>query len=120
MKRICTIALFAAMAMAQACGSDGEDLPTVDCQSGTIPTYTEIKTTALAKCTSCHASAVKGDLRVQAPESVNFDTFAAAKAEAKQAAIEVNAGAMPPAGLTPLSAEEKEALYRWALCGTKE
>lgn len=119
MKELCAIALFSSVVLAQACSSGGDDLPTVDC-SGTVPTYSEIKTTSFAKCTTCHSSAVKGDARVLAPESINFDTYAAAKAEAKQSVIEVNEGAMPPAGLPTLSDAEKQALYKWALCGTKE
>ena len=120
MKGLCAVALFSFLALAPACSSGGEDLPTVDCKSGSIPTYAEIKTAGLAKCTTCHSSQVTGAGRVAAPDSVNFDTYAAAKAEAKQAAIEVNEGAMPPAGSPDPSDAEKEALYKWALCGTPE
>jgi uncharacterized membrane protein len=120
MKRLCTITLVSFFALAQACGSDGEDVPDVDCDAGTIPTYSEIKTTSFAKCTTCHSSSLKGAARQDAPDSVNFDSYAAAKAEAKQATIEVNAGAMPIAGQPKLTEDEKQDLYKWGLCGTPE
>lgn len=116
-----TITMFSsAVCFVAACKSNSEDLPEVDCKEGTIPTFAEIKTGALAKCTTCHSTQLAGTARVNAPPSVNFDTYAAAKAEAKEAASEVNEGAMPPAGLPELSASEKDALYKWALCGTPE
>jgi uncharacterized membrane protein len=114
------LALSSAICFAAACKSDSEDVPQVNCNEGTVPTYAEVKAGGLTKCTSCHASTATGAARVDAPADVNFDTYAAAKAEAKQAAIEVNAGAMPPSGLPALSAAEKDALYKWALCGTPE
>jgi uncharacterized membrane protein len=119
MKGLCLIAFCSSLALAQGCGDGGDSLPQVDC-SGTVPTYSQIKTTGLTKCTSCHASALKTTARADAPASINFDTFADAKAEAKGAASEVNGGAMPPAGYPKLSEEEKQALYKWALCGTPE
>jgi uncharacterized membrane protein len=119
MKGLCLIVFCCSLSIAQACGDGGDSLPEVDC-SGTIPTYSHIKTTSFAKCTICHASAIKGAARVDAPASINFDMYADAKAEAKGAASEVNGGAMPPAGYPKLSDEEKQALYKWALCGTPE
>lgn len=120
MKTWIMLALSSAICFAAGCKSDSEDLPEVDCNSGTVPKYAEVKSGALAKCTNCHSSEVSGVARVDAPANVNFDTFAAAKAEAKQAVIEVNEGAMPPKGFAEPSADEKSALYKWALCGTPE
>jgi uncharacterized membrane protein len=114
------VALWSAVCLVTACKSDSEDLPEVNCNEGTVPTYAEIKTAALAKCTTCHSSQLTGSARVDAPADINFDTFAAAKADAKQAGIEVNEGAMPPAGSPAPSASEKDALYKWAQCGTPE
>ena len=94
-----------------ACGSD---LPDVDC-SGTIPAFDDVK--ALDKCATCHSSKLTGSARRDAPGDVNFDTEAAARSKAEDAAEEVNGGDMPPegSGIT-LTAEEKDALYKWALC----
>lgn len=95
-----------------ACG--GSDTPDVDC-SGTVPQYADV--TALTKCSTCHSSKVSGNARQGAPAAVNFDTESAAKANAEDAASEVNGGDMPPrnSGVT-LSEDEKQALYKWALC----
>jgi hypothetical protein len=50
---------------------------------------------------------------------VNFDTKEAATDEATEAAHEVYEGAMPPADTQiVLTNAEKDALYRWTLCGT--
>jgi len=114
------LALSSAVCLAAACGSDGEDLPKVDCATGAVPTFTALKAGAFTKCVTCHASTVSGPGRVDAPASINFDTYAAAKAEAKEAASEVNGGAMPPKNWPVLTEEEKTAIYRWALCGTPE
>ena len=94
-----------------ACGSD---LPDVDC-SGAIPAYADVS--ALQKCSGCHSSKLSGSARRDAPNDVNFDTESAARAKAEDAASEVNGGDMPPSGSgITLSAEEKTALYKWALC----
>lgn len=63
-----------------ACGSG---LPDVDC-SGTIPAFADV--TALKKCSSCHSSTLSGSQRHDAPSGVNFDTEAAARAKAQDAA----------------------------------
>jgi len=100
------------------CGSDDEEgvLPEVDCATGAVPTYGQV--TAFTKCAVCHDSAKSGAARVMAPADINYDTYAGADAHATKAASEVNEGAMPPAssGIT-LTEEEKQTLYRWALCG---
>lgn len=97
--------------LVSACGSG---LPDVDC-SGTVPAFDEV--TALKKCSACHSSTLSGAQRHDAPSGVNFDTEAAARAKAQDAAEEVNGGDMPPSGSgISLSADEKTQLYKWALC----
>ena len=108
------------MGLTVACSDDDDDLPEVDCDAGPVPTYTEIKTPVFGKCTVCHSSTLTGPQRVDAPADVNFDTYAAAKAEAEEAAEEVNEGEMPPTGFPAPSAAEQQLLYKWALCGTPE
>lgn len=120
MKAWSMLALFSAVCFVAACKSEGEDLPDVDCKTGEVPTYAEIKAGALTKCISCHTSTLSPAARQAAPASINFDTYAAAKAEAKEAAIEVHEGEMPPAGSPKPSSEEEQAIYKWALCGTPE
>lgn len=98
-------------ALASACG---EDLPDVSCD-GTVPEYSEVA--ALEKCSTCHSSKLSGTERRGAPDSVNFDTQAAAEAKAEKASEEVNEGAMPPASSDiKLTDAEKQDLYKWALC----
>jgi hypothetical protein len=82
----------------------------------TAPTYQQVS--AFGKCVACHASSKTGAERKSAPPAVNFDTQAAAEANAQAAVSMVRAAAMPPAGsgLT-LTEAEKGALYAWAMCG---
>jgi hypothetical protein len=84
-----------------------------------IPTYDEVA--AFDTCTNCHSSDRMGEARNDAPEEFNFDTYAAAMHEPEEVAHEVFEGAMPPAdsGFS-LSEEDKQDLYRWALCGTPQ
>jgi len=107
--------------VAGGCGGDDDELelPQVDCDSGEIPGYGEVE--AFTACTVCHASNRTGGQRNGAPDEHNFDTYASAIHEPEEVAHEVYAGAMPPpdSGLT-LSEDEKQQLYRWALCGTPE
>jgi len=101
----------AAGLLISACGSS---LPDVDC-SGTVPAYSEV--TALEKCSMCHSSELSGSARRGAPGDVNYNTESAADAKAEDAASEVNGGDMPPSGSNiTLSEDEKQALYKWALC----
>ena len=95
-------------------GACGSKLPDVDC-SGAVPAYADVA--ALSKCATCHSTELSGGARRNAPSDVNYNTEAAASAKAEDAAEEVYGGDMPPsnAGFT-LSDEEKQALYKWALC----
>jgi len=106
-----------------ACGSEDEEeedeLPEVDC-SGEVPTFGEV--TAFSEvCTNCHSTSRSGDDRHGAPAAINWDDYDSAKAHAMEAVEEVSEGEMPPesSGET-LTADEKEELYTWALCGTPE
>lgn len=95
-------------------GGCGNDLPDVQC-TGDTPAYSDVS--ALEKCATCHSSKLSGSARRGAPGNINFDTEAAAKSQAEDAASEVNGGDMPPSGSgVTLTADEKQALYKWALC----
>jgi uncharacterized membrane protein len=109
--------LAVASALSIACGGeDDESLPEVDC-SQPVPAYGAV--TAFAKCGTCHASSLSGTDRRSAPDSVNFDSYGAASSAGDEAVEEVQKGDMPPPGSgVSLSEEEKQELYRWALCGT--
>jgi uncharacterized membrane protein len=98
----------------EAAACSGEDLPKVDC-TGEIPSYDQV--TALTKCAECHSSTLSGNARRNAPGNVNYDTESAAKDSATKAAREVNGGSMPPdnSGIS-LTDDEKQQLYKWALC----
>jgi len=95
-----------------------EELPEIDCNTVTVPTYSEV--TIWPKCTSCHASTLTGDARNDAPEDVNFDTYEAAKEHAEKAVEEVFEGKMPEPDPSIITEEEKQSLYAWGLCGTPE
>lgn len=101
----------AGLLMFAACG---DSLPDVNC-SGTVPAYSDV--TALEKCSVCHSSELSGNARRGAPGGINFNTEAAADAKAEDSASEVYGGDMPPSnsGVT-LTEDEKQALYKWALC----
>ncbi|WAS92067.1 hypothetical protein [Nannocystis punicea] len=110
--------------LATACGGDegkeeAGDVPEIDCAESPAPKFSEMSA-VWNKCTTCHSSMLTGASRVNAPVGVDFDTYATAKTHAATAMHEVNEGAMPPAGLPALSAEEEDQLYRWASCGTPE
>ena len=90
-----------------------DELPEVDCAAAPIPTFQQV--TIWPKCTNCHSSTRTGADRNAAPVGVDFDTYASASAHAEKAAEEVNEGEMPKTGTA--TAEEKDSLFRWALCG---
>lgn len=106
-----------------ACGSDDEEeeeeLPEVDC-SGAIPTFDEV--TAFSEvCANCHSTSLSGDDRNGAPTTINWDDYDSAKANAEHGVEEVFEGEMPPEGSgETLTAEQKEQVYLWGLCGTPE
>lgn len=121
MRFLTTLALVGLFGPLLGCGGGSEEeLPEVDCSTGTVPKYSELKATVFAKCTVCHDSAKSGTARVEAPNDVNYDMYATAKAKAEKAAAEVDEGAMPPKPFPALSDADKQLLYKWALCGTPE
>jgi uncharacterized membrane protein len=110
-----------------ACASDGsegeeeEKPPVIDCSSvQTVPKFSQVQAFQ-AVCTHCHSTQNTGASRNEAPAEINFDDYASAFAHARQASIEVNVSAMPPAssGLS-LTAAQKTELYAWALCGAPQ
>lgn len=104
-------------ALLSGCREEGV-VPTVDCQMVTAARYGELSMWPL--CVGCHAETKTGGARNDAPGGVNYDSFASAKVHAVSGAAQVNAGLMPPGGSPQPSADQKTALYNWALCGTPE
>jgi uncharacterized membrane protein len=106
-----------------------EALPEVDCTKETVPKFSEV-TIFQKTCVTCHSSAKTGDARKgagaeAAPVTINYDTYAAAKANAESAAEELfegDRGAMPPedSGLDAATEAEKHQVLVWAQCGTPE
>jgi uncharacterized membrane protein len=95
--------------------------PTGECaaDAGSIPSYSEVE--AFTTCTMCHSSKLSATARMQAPANVNFDSYAAAKANAQDAVSLVREGSMPPASSKlKLTQAAKDELYRWGLCGTPQ
>ena len=113
-------ALFAFGSLAAlACSGGKEELPEVDCETVTVPTYAEV--TGLNKCTTCHSSTLTTPAdRNDAPHGYNFDTYDGAVEHATKMVEEVYGGDMPPAGEPDMTEAEKDQLYAWALCGTPE
>ena len=104
--------------LAAGCGNNLGTAPTVDCSKLTIPTYSQL--TIWPLCTSCHSSTLGGGARHGAPGGVNYDTYEGARASADIAASTVNSGIMPDRGEPAPTADQKSALYAWALCGTPQ
>lgn len=110
-----------------ACGEPSNNTDTdtggetagIDCETTPAPKFAEMAA-VWAKCTSCHASTLMGAARNAAPDGVDFDSHAAAMANAMKAMDRVDAGTMPPAGSPELSTDESDQLVRWAACGTPE
>jgi len=123
--------------LAGGCASDAAEpteegevqLPAVDCAKETVPTYAQV-TLFHTTCVNCHSSTKTGNDRKgmgaeAAPTTINFDTYAAAKAAAIPAAQELyedERGAMPPedSGLPVATDAEKNQVLVWAKCGTPE
>ena len=79
------------------------------------PGYAEVS--AFMKCSMCHSSARPAAERSGAPAAIDFDSEAAARANARAAQRMVSGGFMPPpgSGIT-LTNAEKQQLYTWAMC----
>lgn len=108
-----------------ACGGGEEEEeevpPVVNCSAvQPIPTFAQVPVFQ-SVCTNCHNSTKTGSARNGAPADINFDQYASAYAHAEQAAIEVNAGAMPPAfAKITLTDVQKTTLFDWAMCGAPQ
>jgi len=106
-----------------ACGDDGSEGTagqggtSGDCED--VPTYADVS--AFDKCTMCHSSSLSGPDRNNAPMDHNFDTYDGAADHADHIAEEAEGNNMPPpaSGIT-ITAAEREALIKWATCGTPE
>ena len=70
-------------------------------------------------CLSCHSSTLTGSARNGAPDSLNFDTYEAAVANAADALSEENGGTMPPdtSGIPLLDGGQTAALLAWQSAG---
>lgn len=118
--------LLAVLALALPACDDGDDAADEessaggpDCDGDDAPGYADVD--IFATCTMCHSSTLMGAARNGALVTVNFDTYAAAKASAAKALDRVGAGAMPPPGSgRTVTESEKDELERWVLCGTPE
>jgi hypothetical protein len=116
---------FVTLALAvSACGEDEEEGPSaaalgIDCSDG-VPSFGEV-TAFDTVCTNCHDSSRTGAARNGAPAGYDFDRYERAADEAGEIAEYVDEGLMPPpeSGLS-LGAAEREAILRWALCGTPD
>lgn len=107
---------FALTTFSAACGGDDGNLPTIDCNAVTPPSFANVA--VLDTCTACHSSALSGGARFGAPAGINYDTYAAAVASADDGVSEVYGGTMPPGGSVPEA--DKQDFYAWALCGTPQ
>jgi uncharacterized membrane protein len=121
MRTLMLLVLAGTLGFAVGCKSDDDDEAgegmDVDCDKD-VPSYADVK--IFDTCTMCHSSKLSGTDRMLAPNNVNFDTESAAMKNALMAVDEVSEGDMPPrdSGLK-VTAAEKEALYKWALCMDK-
>lgn len=93
-----------------ACGATDESAAGFDCATADVRPYSQLGE-VFAHCTPCH----KGN---GAPQSVRFDSYADASANAGRGAAEIAAGRMPQGGGMPDSA--KDLFTAWAKCGTPE
>ena len=108
--------LAAAVSLAGACSSESST-PEVDCTM-TVPTYAQVSLLS-SVCSTCHSSEKTGAARNGAPTTINFDTFATAKANAGKGVEEVFGGSMPPNGVA-VDEAMKTAFYKWGLCNTPQ
>ena len=118
--RTLPLALLLSALFLPACdGGGGEDGPNVDCGTAMVPKFAEVS--AFNKCTTCHSSKLTTPAaRKGAPSAVNYDTHAAAKANADLGMHEVYEGEMPPQGNPTLTEAEKTQIYNWASCDTPQ
>ncbi|RJO74289.1 MAG: hypothetical protein C4523_01180 [Myxococcales bacterium] len=102
------------------CGDKLDPAPAggdIDTSNGSTYCY-PVKQILENYCTRCHASALTGGSRNNAPTNVNFDTYEAAAASAERANGRIQDGTMPPGG--GVSQEEKDAFQQWVDEGLPE
>ncbi len=74
------------------------------------------------KCIQCHSSSLVGSARAGAPADLNFDTFESTQASLEVFADAISSGREPPMGLNPpilTTAEERDRVSKWRMCGFK-
>jgi uncharacterized membrane protein len=90
-----------------------------DCSSVTVPTFSELSSGVFSHCVVCHASSLSGEkARNGSPDTVNFDTYDAAKAMASYADQAVRGHIMPYPNGVGITDADRNQLYEWAECGT--
>ena len=122
MKMNLILTLLALSCASGSSATEEEELPpVVDCSTAQpVPAFAQVQAFQTV-CSNCHSSAKTGSARNGAPSEINFDQYSSAYAHAEQAAIEVNAGAMPPASAQlALTEVQKAALFGWAMCGAPQ
>lgn len=118
-----TLLAFALCSLLVACGDDGDGGDGgdgIDCAQSTL-TFENFGEPFISNhCLECHASAVTGAARNNAPASVNFDSRTLVETQAGRIKARVSAGSMPPstAASTP-SQTERSDLSEWIDCGLK-
>jgi predicted small lipoprotein YifL len=114
--------LLTCASLALGCGGKGgeTELPEVDCDKVTVPTFDEVAAFK-TNCVICHATKLEGAARQDAPESWNFDDYESASSEPEEVVAWVYDDQMPPpsSGLK-VSAADKEQIYAWGMCGAKK
>jgi uncharacterized membrane protein len=119
MKKVLMLCFLALTACGGDQDADEDELPpVVNCSAvQPVPTFAQVQVFQTV-CTNCHNSTKTGSARNGAPPEINFDQYASAYVHAEQAAIEVNAGEMPPASAhVTLTEAQKTELFDWAMCG---
>ncbi len=116
MNHTTVLALLLSALAFSGCDSEDEELPEVNCDTATVPTFSEIQ--AFNKCISCHSTALMGDTRQDAPGEWNYDTYEGARMDPTETVEVIFEGEMPPSGAVQLTEEEKQQIYNWGLCGT--
>lgn len=122
MNKLIVLGILALSACGGSNDAEEEDLPpVVNCSAvQPIPTFAQVQVFQ-SVCTNCHSSTKTGTARNGAPPEINLDQYASAYAHAEQTAIEVNAGAMPPAFANiTLTEVQKTTLFNWAMCGAPQ
>ncbi|MEZ4362029.1 MAG: hypothetical protein R3B48_17715 [Kofleriaceae bacterium] len=107
-----------------ACASDPEPPPPPgptpdECATSSLNYQNFAAPFVINWCRGCHGAGLPVDMRQDAPAGVNFDTADEVRAASERilARATGDTATMPPAGGP--SAEERELLREWLLCGLK-